>query len=50
MELYIAGTSTTTSYLYWGFLYILLDSEIQENIHTEIKEYLGLYFTMVQCS
>ncbi|XP_067945567.1 cytochrome P450 2B19-like [Watersipora subatra] len=41
MSLYLAGTDTTSSQLYWAFLYMVLYPEIQEKIREEIRDHIG---------
>ena len=46
MQLYIAGTDTTSSNLYWAFLYVAKYPEIQQRIYEEISEHVGLCFIL----
>ena len=41
MQFYIAGTDTTSSQLYWFYLFAGLYPEVQEKMYQEIKEVLG---------
>jgi len=41
MQFYIAGTDTTSSQLYWCYLYAGLYPEVQEKIYLEIKQTVG---------
>jgi len=51
MSLYLAGTDTTSSQLYWAFLYAVLHPEIQTRIYSEIKEHIGeLVLLLCNCS
>ena len=43
MQLYIAGTDTTSSNLYWALLYVTKYPEIQQKIYEEITEHVGEY-------
>ena len=43
MQFYIAGTDTTSSQLYWFYLFAGLYPEVQEKIYQEIKLTLGRY-------
>ena len=43
MQLYIAGTDTTSSNLYWAILYVAKYPEIQQKIYEEISEHIGEY-------
>ncbi|XP_078573744.1 cytochrome P450 2U1-like [Branchiostoma floridae x Branchiostoma japonicum] len=40
-DLFIAGAETTSTTLYWAFLYIILNPDIQEKVQEEIHTVLG---------
>ncbi|CAG5115328.1 unnamed protein product [Candidula unifasciata] len=40
-ELFIAGTETTSTTIYWCLLYMLHNPNVQEKVHQEIKEKIG---------
>ncbi|VDP14687.1 unnamed protein product [Heligmosomoides polygyrus] len=40
-DLWLAGMETTSNTLYWGILYILLDSGVQKAIHDELDIKIG---------
>ena len=42
MELFFAGTDTTSTNLYWALLYLVKYPEMQERIHEEIMERIGM--------
>ncbi|KAG1659596.1 Cytochrome P450 2D4 [Nymphon striatum] len=42
VDLFVAGTETTSTTLRWAVVYILHHPEIQQKIHTEIDEIVGL--------
>ncbi|CAJ0589385.1 unnamed protein product [Cylicocyclus nassatus] len=41
LDLWFAGMETTSNTLYWGVLYVLLDPEVQKNIHEELDRKIG---------
>ncbi|XP_067947491.1 cytochrome P450 2B4-like [Watersipora subatra] len=41
LQLYIAGTDTTSSVLYWAFLHLVLLPDMQEKLFEEIQEQIG---------
>ena len=41
MQIYVAGTDTTSSVLYWAFLYLVIHPDIQDKLYAEIREQLG---------
>jgi len=41
MQIYVAGTDTTSTSLYWAFLYMILYPDVQKKIYTEICEVIG---------
>lgn len=43
MSLYLAGTDTSSSQLYWAFLYMVLYPEVQQKIYREIREHIGMF-------
>ena len=47
MQLYIAGTDTTSSNLYWAFLYVAKYPEIQKRIYKEISEHIGRFAIVI---
>lgn len=41
MQLYFAGTDTTSSQLYWAYRIMGVYTDIQERVHQEITQVLG---------
>ena len=41
MQIYVAGTDTTSSVLYWAFLYLVIHPDVQDKLYAEIREHLG---------
>ena len=41
LDLFLAGTETTTSSLMWGILFLLHHPEVQDNVHQELDRVLG---------
>ncbi|XP_034359477.1 cytochrome P450 2J4-like [Arvicanthis niloticus] len=41
LDLFIAGTETTSTTLRWALLYMTLNPEVQEKVHTEIDGMIG---------
>lgn len=42
VDLFLAGSETTSGTLSFAILYMILNSDIQENVYKEIKETIGL--------
>ncbi|CAG5125150.1 unnamed protein product [Candidula unifasciata] len=40
-ELFLAGTETTSTTIYWCLLYMLHNPQVQDKVHQEIKEKIG---------
>ena len=41
LDLFLAGTETTTSSLMWGILFLLHNPEVQDKLHSELESVLG---------
>jgi len=41
LQMYLAGTDTSSMSLYWAFLFMTLHPEVQEGIYQEIKDVIG---------
>ena len=41
MQIYVAGTDTTSASTYWAFLFMCLHQDVQEKIYQEIKDVIG---------
>uniref|UniRef100_A0A8C7WNF4 Cytochrome P450, family 2, subfamily P, polypeptide 10 n=1 Tax=Oryzias sinensis TaxID=183150 RepID=A0A8C7WNF4_9TELE len=41
LDLFLAGTETTTTTLYWGLLFMIYYPDIQEKVHAEIDAVIG---------
>ncbi|VDM68659.1 unnamed protein product [Strongylus vulgaris] len=41
IDLWAAGMETTSNTLYWGVLYVLMNPEVQRNIHEEMDREIG---------
>ncbi|KAM5257178.1 cytochrome P450 2J2-like [Ctenodactylus gundi] len=41
LDLFFAGTKTTSTTLCWGLLYMVLHPEVQEKVHAEIERVVG---------
>jgi len=41
LDLFLAGTETTTSSLIWGVLFLLHNPDVQEKVHQELDKVLG---------
>ena len=43
MSLYLSGTDTSGSQIYWAFLYMVLYPDVQQQIYQEIKQNVGKF-------
>lgn len=41
LDLFAAGTETTSSTLLWGMLYMMMNPEVQKNVQKELDEVIG---------
>lgn len=50
VQIYSAGTDTTSCTLYWAFLYMVVHPEVQQAIYQEIEDTIGKQEECCQCS
>lgn len=47
LELYFAGTDTTSSNLYWAILYLAKYPDVQSQVRREILEQIGVFISNI---